>query len=176
MSEESISSKDISMYSLCIREAEKSTLFYQHGCIATHGGKIIARGCNTSKCSSQSDYFLQETCSCHAEINVLRQIYYNKRRRYNERKLKNYFKKTTLYISRSNRIRGTKLLYNSAPCEDCLSQIQMFSIKRIVYCMNNNIYSVNPDNMSTTHKTFGKNMLEEKGVSNGKKKFHKLDK
>jgi tRNA(Arg) A34 adenosine deaminase TadA len=63
-----LSSKMKSMYQLSLKEAARSNVWYRLGCIATYGGKIIGRACNTSK-------FSKETCTCHAEVNVLDNLY-----------------------------------------------------------------------------------------------------
>ena len=82
----------------CLDEAKESPMLFRHGCIATYGGKVIAKGCNTYKNYSSRDMFLDKCCSCHAEINVLRKIY--NANKYKKRKLDRIMKKTTLYISR----------------------------------------------------------------------------
>ena len=56
-------------------EARKSTLLSQHGCVAVANGKIMARGHNTTRTQSQ-DGFICNTCSCHAEIATLRNLYH----------------------------------------------------------------------------------------------------
>ena len=59
---------------LALSEADKSTMkHHKHGCIAVVGGSVIARGCNTYR-SQSSDGFLNGSCSCHAEIDVLRKL------------------------------------------------------------------------------------------------------
>lgn len=59
---------------LALEEANKSNMtHHQHGCIAVLGGQIIARGYNSDRTQS-SDGFLKNTCSCHAEIDVMRKL------------------------------------------------------------------------------------------------------
>ena len=79
-----LSRKQEFIYSDSLIEAEKSNMLFKHGCIATYGGKIIARGYNTHKYST-NDIFIENQCSCHAEMNVLRKIY--NRRKYNKSSL-----------------------------------------------------------------------------------------
>ena len=55
-------------------EAKKSMLLSKHGCIAVANGKIIGRGHNSSRTQS-SDGFISNTCSCHAEIAALRDLF-----------------------------------------------------------------------------------------------------
>ena len=67
-------SRDERLASLALLEADKSTMkYHQHGCIAVVGGRIIARGTNSYRCQS-NDGYLTDTCSCHAEIDVLRKL------------------------------------------------------------------------------------------------------
>lgn len=59
---------------LALSEADKSTMkHHKHGCVAVVGGSVIARGYNTYR-SHSNDGFLNDTCSCHAEIDVLRKL------------------------------------------------------------------------------------------------------
>jgi len=55
-------------------EASKSKLLSQHGCIAVANGKIIGRGYNSCRTQSQ-DGFICKSCSCHAEMAALREVY-----------------------------------------------------------------------------------------------------
>ena len=57
-------------------ESNKSQLTSKHGCIAVAHGKILGRGHNSSRTQS-SDGFICNTCSCHAEIASLRNLYHN---------------------------------------------------------------------------------------------------
>jgi tRNA(Arg) A34 adenosine deaminase TadA len=56
-------------------EAKKSKLLSRHGCVAVANGKIIGRGHNSSRTQSY-DGFICNTCSCHAEIAALRDLYH----------------------------------------------------------------------------------------------------
>lgn len=71
-----------SVFSLCLDEASKSSLLFRHGCIATYGGKIMCKGCNTT--TSSTDNFIKNSCTCHAEINVLRRMFQKYKRQYKE--------------------------------------------------------------------------------------------
>ena len=56
-------------------EALKSSMTQKHGCVAVSNGKIRGRGHNS--CRTQScDGFIQNTCSCHAEIAALRNMWH----------------------------------------------------------------------------------------------------
>lgn len=145
-----LTNKKDKMFSASLTEAAKSNMLFKHGCVATYGGKIIARGCNTYKCYSSDHEFVCGQCSCHAEINVLRQIYHNNTEK--KRKLHRIMKKTTLYISRySNNGDST----NSAPCINCLAVIQRMNIRKIVFNLNNEYFEYNSRDYKTTHRSFG---------------------
>ena len=68
-------SKDEKFANVAMEEALKSDVLSQHGCVAVMNGKIIAKGYNSSRCYS-SDGFLKNTCSCHAEVDVLRKLFH----------------------------------------------------------------------------------------------------
>ena len=57
-------------------ESTKSTLQSRHGCIAVANGKILGRGHNSDRTQSR-DGFICNTCSCHAEIAALRNMYHS---------------------------------------------------------------------------------------------------
>jgi tRNA(Arg) A34 adenosine deaminase TadA len=58
------------------KEAGKSTLQSRHGCVAVANGKIRGRGHNSSRTQS-CDGFIANTCSCHAEIAALRDLWHS---------------------------------------------------------------------------------------------------
>jgi len=69
-----LNKRDEKYATYALYEANKSNMkHHQHGCVAVIGGKIIARGYNSDRTSS-SDGFLKTTCSCHAEIDVMRKL------------------------------------------------------------------------------------------------------
>ena len=66
--------KDEKFASIAMEMSKKSNMNYsQHGCVAVANGKIIARGYNVDRTYSR-DGFLKDTCSCHAEMSVMRQL------------------------------------------------------------------------------------------------------
>ena len=69
-----ISLKDQQFISVAAKEATNSKVAMRHGCVAVLSGKIIARGYNTYRTSSR-DGFLNNTCTCHAEITTLRKMH-----------------------------------------------------------------------------------------------------
>ena len=73
-SSNSLNNRDERFARFALEEANKSNMkHHQHGCIAVLGGQIIARGYNSDRTQS-SDGFLKNTCSCHAEIDVMRKL------------------------------------------------------------------------------------------------------
>lgn len=154
---QTLSNKKDKVFAHCLYQAEMSNLLFRHGCIATCGGKVIAKGCNTYKNYSSRDDFLVNCCSCHAEINVLRQIYYRNKQK--QRKLVRIMKKTTLYISRYS---GNGTCGDSAPCMDCLKVIRKYKIKNIIFHMGNQYYVLRANTFQTKHKTVGRQSLERK--------------
>ena len=70
-----VSATDRIYLSHAVNEALKSNLLSQHGCIAVANGKILGRGHNSLRTQSQ-DGFICNTCSCHAEIAAIRNLYH----------------------------------------------------------------------------------------------------
>ena len=148
-----MSVKDQRMIAIALEEACKSKLTYKHGCVATYGGKIIARGCNTYDCYKGTKYMnLMNTT--HAEMNVVRLLEHKYRN--NPRKLS----RITLYIARVDRkVKGTMFL--SAPCIDCSRKIKELNIKTIVYtCDDNSIEKCSMCNFNTDHICYGSRYLK----------------
>ena len=140
-----LSSKMTSIYGLCLREAERSEVWYRLGCIATYGGKIIARACNTYK-------FSKETCTCHAELNVLHKLYDSYHRKRKDKKIMSIFRKTILYVGRLTRGGNSQ---NSAPCFQCIQKIRQYHIKKIIFCLEEKYYIMSPDEFTRNHITMG---------------------
>ena len=145
ISRDLISNKMYNIYSQCLIEANKSILRYRHGCIATYGGKIIARGCNTPK-------YDKNTCTCHAEVNVLHKLYNNYNHKRQTNKIERMFRKTTLYISRLSQ---AGISYDSAPCVDCLNVIKLYNIKKVIFCLDNEYYIIKPNTYNTLYESQG---------------------
>ena len=57
-------------------ESMKSILPSRHGCVAVINGKIYGRGHNSDRTQSY-DRFICNTCSCHAEIAALRDLFHS---------------------------------------------------------------------------------------------------
>ena len=152
-----LSNKQSRLFTNCLDEAKESPMLFRHGCIATYGGKVIAKGCNTYKNYSSRDMFLDKCCSCHAEINVLRKIY--NANKYKKRKLDRIMKKTTLYISRYSSNHSST---DSAPCAACLSMIKQFKIKKIIFNLNEKYHVMNAKDYYTNHVTIGYQSLHRR--------------
>lgn len=71
-------SKDQRYMELAIREAYKSEMYTRHGCIVVVNGKIIGRGHNNYR-TVYEDNFVEGTCSCHAEMDALRNAFRHKK-------------------------------------------------------------------------------------------------
>ena len=59
-------------------ESKKSDLVSKHGCVIVSNGKIIGCGHNSSRTYSR-DGFINNTCSCHAEIAAIREVVSNQK-------------------------------------------------------------------------------------------------
>jgi tRNA(Arg) A34 adenosine deaminase TadA len=152
-----LSFKNQRIFSLCLEEADKSSLFYQHGCIATCGGKILARAYNTDRTRyGDKNANRWKTCSCHAEVGVLLKMKSQLVKKCKEHKLNKIFKKTTLYISRVK----NEMEYNSAPCQECLNMIRYYNIKRIIFYLELKYYIMRPHDYHTTHQSYGKIFID----------------
>ena len=71
-----ITRQDEQLASHAYLQALNSPCLHKHGCVASINGKIIGRGFNNYRIQSR-DPFQSGICSCHAEIDTLRQIYRN---------------------------------------------------------------------------------------------------
>lgn len=57
-------------------QAMKSPVLMRHGAVAVSNGKIMGKGFNHYRSNSKDD-FIKNTCTCHAEIACLRNMYYS---------------------------------------------------------------------------------------------------
>ena len=145
-----LSRKQEQLFSHSLDISSKSNMLFKHGCVATYGGHIIASGYNTHKNYSAHDDFIDNQCSFHAEMDVLRKIYWrNTCKKWKRRRI---LRRTTLYISRSSN-NGSST--NSAPCAKCLHMIQSFNIRKIIFYKDNGYHECDPKTFETDHKTFG---------------------
>ena len=70
-----ISNTDMKFINSAAIEAEKSPVLMRHGSVAVVNGKIMGRGHNHYR-SSSKDNFITNTCTCHAEIAALRNMFH----------------------------------------------------------------------------------------------------
>tara|TARA_B100001093_G_C26837027_1_gene1018806 strand:- start:1528 stop:1788 length:261 start_codon:yes stop_codon:yes gene_type:complete len=68
--------RDYDYLSLAALESTKSDQQQRHGSVLVTNGKIRGRGCNSGRTQS-CDGFINNTCSCHAEIAALRNAWHN---------------------------------------------------------------------------------------------------
>lgn len=145
------SHNDEKFASIASQEATRSELLSRHGCVAVSSGKVIARGCNTYRTYS-GDGFIKDSCSCHAEINVLRQCY-----------KKNLTNKINLYVVR---LASDGNYANSAPCNECI--ITMRLLPFIKYCIytdeDGDLVKIRPRDYSINHESNGKRAIHERRV------------
>ena len=71
-----ISNQDMRFINCAAEEADKSPVLMRHGAVAVANGKILGRGHNHYR-STSKDQFIKNTCTCHAEIACLRNMYYS---------------------------------------------------------------------------------------------------
>ena len=71
-----ITATDERFLSLAAEISSKSPVLMQHGCIAVVGGKVKATGFNNYR-NTSNDGFIGNTCTCHAEVDVLRKLYHS---------------------------------------------------------------------------------------------------
>ncbi len=70
-----VSNNDQSYINIAMNEATKSTVLMRHGAVAVMNGKIMGRGHNHYR-SYSKDQFISNTCTCHAEIASLRNMFH----------------------------------------------------------------------------------------------------
>ena len=71
-----ISRTDYKFISEATTEAQKSPVLMRHGAVAVVNGKIMGRGHNHYRTNSK-DHFISNTCTCHAEIASLRNMFHS---------------------------------------------------------------------------------------------------
>lgn len=74
----SASVKDRRYMELAVREAYKSEMYTRHGCVIVVNGKVIGRGHNNYR-TVFADGFVEGMCSCHAEMDALRNAFKGKK-------------------------------------------------------------------------------------------------
>jgi tRNA(Arg) A34 adenosine deaminase TadA len=69
-----ISNTDMKYMCLAAEQSQLSPMLMRHGCVAVTSGKIIGRGFNNYR-SFSKDGFMNNVCTCHAEIACLRTVF-----------------------------------------------------------------------------------------------------
>lgn len=70
-----LSNNEQSFINHALYEALKSPVLMRHGAVAVANGKIMGRGHNHYRTHSK-DHFISNTCTCHAEIASLRNMFH----------------------------------------------------------------------------------------------------
>ena len=154
-----ISKNSFRFINAAIKEAHKSNILQKHGCVIVISGKIISRGFNNHR-NQSNDGFLNNTCTCHAEISAIRNFYkfkkyynYKYKKYYNYKFINKNIKNGTLYVVRIN---NNGELRSSAPCINCYNTILKVGIKKIVYSdVHGNIISCYTKNYNIIHESYG---------------------
>jgi deoxycytidylate deaminase len=169
--------RDEKFASLALNEADKSIMkHHQHGCVAVVGGQVIARGYNSYRCYS-NDGFLDDTYSCHAEIDVMRRLSKISSRNnfqlstigHCDKNRSAFYEKVSLYVVRKTvgKPVGQKVNYkDSAPCSRCADVMKKLNIKYIIY--SNNIGSLTKCKVRdymTEHISHGNQSLNKKSTN-----------
>lgn len=71
-----LSNNDMRYIMQAANEAEKSPVLMRHGSVAVANGKVRGRGHNNYRTYSK-DAFIKNSCTCHAEIACLRNMFYS---------------------------------------------------------------------------------------------------
>ena len=71
-----LSNTDMRYIMQAANEAEKSPALMRHGSVAVANGKVRGRGHNHYRTYSK-DAFIQNSCTCHAEIACLRNMFHS---------------------------------------------------------------------------------------------------
>jgi tRNA(Arg) A34 adenosine deaminase TadA len=139
--EQVCTNRDEKYASMALNVAHNSNMkYHQHGCIAVADGAILARGWNSYGSSSSSkDKYLRNTCSCHAEVDVLRKIkrllikkqLHNTNRRNRRNMRLRFLSRISIYVVRKDKC-GNQYK-DSTPCANCVNCMKMLNIKNVIY-------------------------------------------
>ena len=145
------SNNDDRYTNIALDEAHKSHVTFRHGCVAVASGKVVARGCNNYRTFSK-DGLIGSSCSCHAEIDVLRKCL-----------KQNIRKKITIYIVRISS--NGKQIMSSMPCVECVNKMKLFNIRSIIYSTDNgNMAKSTLSTYTTSHYSSGYKVIHSKRV------------
>lgn len=133
------SKNDCRFLELAAEEAYKSHVkCHKHGCVAVVSGKIVARGSNNYRTTSNTKLLDQQCWTCHAEIDVLMKCL----------KQNVQHKKIKLYVVRVSEGGNMHL---SMPCSHCYAKMLHFPIKYVVYSIGNHEAGKLMMNQFTSH-------------------------
>ncbi len=172
--------RDEKFASVAMLEAEKSNMkHHKHGCIATIGSKIIARGFNSYRCYSNDEFLNDEfvnntySCSCHAEIHVIHQLAKILQKKNlqiassNRNKRKNFYDKISLYVVRRDK-HGINFKH-SAPCNHCTNIMKTLNIKYIIYSnISGTLTKCRVKDYNTSHISQGNRFLNRIMANNSR--------
>ena len=139
-------STDMKHMQVAVEEAYKSNVLYKRlrcSCFS----KSCSKGYNKYRTFSK-DGLIPETCSCHAEIDVLRKC-----------RKQNITKKFSLYVVR---LSSNDHICNSFPCKQCYETMKEFPIKNIVYSAGDGVFvKESMKDFESDYQTSGQNILEK---------------
>jgi deoxycytidylate deaminase len=127
--------RDEKYASLALHAANNSNMkYHQHGCIAVADGTVLASGCNSYGIPTvmAKDKYLQTTCTCHAEADVLRKIerLLIKKQLHNTHRTR-FLSRISIYVVRKDK-RGNQYK-DSTPCLSCGNFMKSLNIKNVIY-------------------------------------------
>lgn len=73
----SVSNKDMKFINMAYDVSTKSTMTMKHGCVITCNNKFISTGYNSKR--NKFSNIIPSCCSCHAEMDALRNALKNKK-------------------------------------------------------------------------------------------------
>tara|TARA_Y100000996_G_scaffold401001_1_gene371521 strand:- start:129 stop:395 length:267 start_codon:yes stop_codon:yes gene_type:complete len=71
-----LSNTDYKYLTIASLQAQKSPVLMRHGAVAVLNGKVAGKGYNHYR-SHSKDAFISNSCTCHAEIACLRNMFHN---------------------------------------------------------------------------------------------------
>ena len=150
------SKNDCRFLELAAEEACKSHVkSHKHGCVAVVSGKIVARGYNNYRTTSNTHLLDHQCWTCHAEIDVLMKCVKKNVR----------YKKIKLYVVRASENGNMHL---SRPCYHCYRKMLLFPIKYVVYSIGNHeCDKVMMEDFSSQFTTSGSKGLDENRIKKG---------
>jgi deoxycytidylate deaminase len=71
-----LSIKEQKFINIAAVESTKSDMLMKHGCVAVMNGKVISKGYNSYRNRTNDGFIINNQCTCHAEIDVLRDVFH----------------------------------------------------------------------------------------------------